>query len=91
MANNYAQGTFEPEIPFDLLTESDLNLLDAFSVSVDQGPDGLAYTHRPNEGVECQCDFNTKAQAVEFARALAGRTGIPVYGNLCNIDDGGAA
>ena len=49
------------------------------------------YTHRPNEGVECQCDFNTKAQAVEFARALAARTGIPVYGNLCNIDDGGAA
>lgn len=49
------------------------------------------YTHRPNEGVECHCDFNTKAQAVLFARALAVRTGIPVYGNLCNTDDGGAA
>ena len=44
------------------------------------------YIHRPNEGVECQCDFNNKAQAIEFARALATRTGIPVYGNLCSID-----
>ena len=43
------------------------------------------YTHRPNEGVECHCDFNTKIQAVAFARALAARTGIPVYGNLCSI------
>lgn len=48
MANNYAQGTFEPEIPFNLFTESDLNLLDALSVSVDKGPDGLAYLYNEN-------------------------------------------
>jgi|GEM_PF-2698542 len=44
-----------------------------------------AYTHKQGEGVECVCDFNTKFHALEFARALAHRTGIPVYGNLCAI------
>ncbi|MEI6208442.1 MAG: hypothetical protein WCP20_16820 [Desulfuromonadales bacterium] len=43
------------------------------------------YTHRPNEGVQCECDFNTKSQALEFARAIATRGVIPVYGNLCSI------
>lgn len=43
------------------------------------------YTHRPNEGVQCECDFNTKDQALEFARALAARTEIAVYGNLCCV------
>ena len=87
-----------------ILGEIDLDSVDAIEVAGCTDSDGIVevrdegeaeffsvYTHRPNEGVECQCDFNTKAQAVEFARALAGRTGIPVYGNLCNIDDGGAA
>jgi len=37
------------------------------------------------KGVECVCDFNTKSHAVEFARALAARTGIAVYGNLCSV------
>jgi hypothetical protein len=45
-----------------------------------------AYTHRLGEGVECICDFNTKTQAIEFAKALAGRGGIPVIGNLCVIE-----
>ena len=44
------------------------------------------YTHRQGAGVQCECDFNTKAQALEFARALAARTGIPIYGNLCSIE-----
>jgi hypothetical protein len=44
------------------------------------------YTHRQGDGVQCECDFNTKAQAVEFAKALAGRGGIPVIGNLCAIE-----
>jgi hypothetical protein len=44
------------------------------------------YTHCQGEGVECICDFNSKAQAVEFAKALAGRGGIPVIGNLCSIE-----
>lgn len=87
-----------------LLHDISLDGVDAIEVAGCTDSDGIVevrdegdaeffsgYTHRPNEGVECQCDFNTKAQAVEFARALAGRTGIPVYGNLCNIDDGGAA
>jgi len=43
------------------------------------------YTHKQGEGVECVCDFNTKNQAIEFARALAARTGISVIGNLCCI------
>ncbi|MBV5337895.1 MAG: hypothetical protein J0653_08260 [Deltaproteobacteria bacterium] len=43
------------------------------------------YTHRQGEGVECICDFNTKTQAIEFAWALAARTGISVIGNLCAI------
>lgn len=48
MANNYAQGTFEPEIPFTLFTESDLTLLDTLGVSVDKGPDGLCYLYNEN-------------------------------------------
>ncbi len=44
------------------------------------------YTHRQGEGVECICDFNSKAQAVEFAKALAIRGGISVIGNLCAIE-----
>ena len=44
------------------------------------------YTHQRGSGVQCECDFNTKAQALEFARALAARTGIPIYGNLCSIE-----
>ena len=44
------------------------------------------YTHQQGAGVQCECDFNTKAQALEFARALAARTGIPIYGNLCSIE-----
>lgn len=48
MANNYAQGTFEPEIPFSLFTESDLALLDALGVSIDKGPDGLCYLYNEN-------------------------------------------
>jgi len=43
------------------------------------------YRHIPGLGVECLCDFNTKSHALEFARALAARTGIPVYGNLCSV------
>ena len=43
------------------------------------------YTRRQGEGVQCECDFNTKAQAIEFAKALAARTGISVYGKLCLI------
>lgn len=46
------------------------------------------YTHRPNVGVECHCDFNTKDQAISFAIALAARTGIPVYGNCCTLEVG---
>jgi len=44
------------------------------------------YTHRQGDGVECICDFNSKAQAVEFAKAFAGRGGISVMGNLCSIE-----
>lgn len=44
------------------------------------------YTHRSNQGVECICDFNTKGQAVAFAKRLARLTDIPVYGNLCNLE-----
>lgn len=46
------------------------------------------YTHIPNHGVECICDFNIKEQAVTFAKALAAREGLPVYGNCCNIEGG---
>ncbi|OGT99718.1 MAG: hypothetical protein A2X80_07845 [Geobacteraceae bacterium GWB2_52_12] len=38
------------------------------------------YTHRPNEGVECQCDFNTRRQAIEFAKALAAKRNLRIYG-----------
>lgn len=84
-----------------LLYETDLDGVDAIEVAGCTDTDGIVevkdekdaeffsvYTHRPNEGVECICDFNTKAQAVEFAKALAARTGIPVYGNLCSIEEG---
>lgn len=48
MANNYAQGTFEPEIPHNLFTPSDLEIMDVLGLSVDKGPDGLAYLY--NDG-----------------------------------------
>ena len=41
------------------------------------------YTRQPGTGAQCECDFNAEAQALEFARALAARTGIPIYWNLC--------
>lgn len=56
----------------DVIVESDAEF---FSV----------YTHKQGEGVECVGDFNTKDQAIEFARALAKRGGIPIYGNLCVV------
>ena len=88
-----------------LLHEIPLDGVDAIEVAGCTDTDGIVdvvaegeevaeffsvYTHRPNEGVECQCDFNTKSQAVDFAKALAARTGIPVYGNQCRIEEGGA-
>jgi hypothetical protein len=82
-----------------LLYETSLEGIDAIEVAGCTDADGIVevkneedaeffsvYTHRPNEGVECLCDFNTKSQAIEFARALAARSGIKVYGNLCNIE-----
>lgn len=81
-----------------MLYEIDLEGVDAVEVAGCTETEGIVevkderdaeffsvYTHRPNEGVECVCDFNIKAQAIEFAKALAARTGIPVYGNMCNI------
>lgn len=81
-----------------LLHDVNLNGVDAIEVAGCTESDGIvevideadaefysAYTHKPGKGVECICDFNTKPQALEFARALAARTGIPVYGNLCSI------
>ena len=65
-------GCTEVDGIVEVIVESDAEL---FSV----------YTHRPNEGVQCECDFNTKDQALEFARALAAKAEIPVYGNLCSI------
>ena len=44
------------------------------------------YTRQSGAGAQSECDFNTKAQALEFARALAARTGIPVYGNSCDSE-----
>ncbi len=44
------------------------------------------YTHILNWGIECVCDFNTKEQAVSFAKALAARESLPVYGNCCNVE-----
>lgn len=82
-----------------LLYETSLEGIDAIEVAGCTDADGIVevkneedaeffsvYTHRPNEGVECLCDFNTKSQAIEFARDLAARSGIKVYGNLCNIE-----
>ncbi len=82
------------------LHETNLDGVDAIEIAGCTENDGIvevidekdatffsAYTHRPNEGVECTGDFNTKAQAVQFAKALAARTGIPVYGNLCSIEE----
>jgi len=48
MANNFAQGTFEPLIPADLLTDSDKNLLEALGVSVDQTKEGFLYLYNEN-------------------------------------------
>lgn len=90
-----------------LLQETDLDGVDAIEVAGCTETDGhvdvthegeeaaeffSVYTHVPNQGVECVCDFNTKGQAVTFACALAARTGIPVYGNCCSlvVEDGGA-
>ena len=82
-----------------LLNEIDLEGVDAIEVAGCTDADGIvevkneedaeffsAYTHRSDEGAQCICDFNTKSQAIEFAKALAGRTGIQVYGNLCSIE-----
>jgi hypothetical protein len=81
-----------------LLHDIDLTGVDAIEVAGCTEADGIVevksetdakffsvYTHRSSEGVQCQCDFNTKKQALEFARSLAGRTKIPVYGNMCDI------
>jgi hypothetical protein len=48
MANNYASGTFEPQISHYLFTESDLALMDALGVSVEKGSDGLANLFNEN-------------------------------------------
>jgi len=48
MSNNYAQGTFEPLIPADLLTDSDKKLLEALEVSVDQAKEGFLYLYNEN-------------------------------------------
>ena len=82
-----------------LLHNTDLENVDTVEVAGCKDADGIvgvinetdaeffsAYTHRLGEGVECICDFNTKTQAIEFAKALAGRGGIPVIGNLCVIE-----
>ena len=82
----------------DLLSSICLDGADAIEVAGCTEADGVVnvivesnanffsvYTHKSGEGVECVCDFNTKDQAVEFARALAARTGIAVYGNLCSV------
>jgi hypothetical protein len=89
-----------------LLWDTDLDGVDAIEVAgctetdghVDVTTEGdeaaeffSVYTHVPNQGVECICDFNTKEQAVTFAKALAARTGIPVYGNCCDIEEVGHA
>jgi hypothetical protein len=81
-----------------LLHSTDLTGVDAIEIAGCTEADGVVdviderdaefysvYTHTPNQGVECICDFNTKGQAVEFADALAARTSIPVYGNLCSL------
>jgi len=82
-----------------LLYNSDLENVDTIEVAGCTDADGIVdvinesdaeffsvYTHRQGEGVECICDFNSKAQAVEFAKALAVRGGISVIGNLCAIE-----
>ena len=75
-----------------LLHEIDLEGVNAIEVAGCAAPEVLneadaeffsVYTRQPGTGAQCECDFNTKAQALEFARALAARTGIPIYGNLC--------
>lgn len=86
----------------DLLHDEDLDGVDAIEVAGCTETDGhvdvvaegeeaaeffSVYTHVPNQGVECVCDFNTKEQAVSFAKALAARKSLPVYGNCCNIED----
>lgn len=85
-----------------LLLEITLDHVDAIEVAGCTEADGVVevadetdaeffsvYTHKPGEGVLCHCDFNTKQQASEFAYALAARTSIPVYGNLCHIEKKG--
>jgi len=82
-----------------LLHHTDLDNVDGLEIAGCTDADGIVdvinetdaeffsvYTHRQGDGVECICDFNSKAQAVEFAKALAGRGGIPVIGNLCAIE-----
>lgn len=82
-----------------LLHSTDLNGIDALEIAGCTESDGIVevidegdaeffsvYLHRPNEGVECICDFNTKKQALEFAESLAAKTLIPVYGNLCTLE-----
>lgn len=82
----------------ELLSGTCLDVVDAIEIAGCTEADGVVevivesdaeffsvYTHQQGEGVECVCDFNTKSQAVEFAQALALRTNIPMYGNLCSI------
>jgi hypothetical protein len=44
-------------------------------------------TPSPNERVDDICDFNTKAQAIEFADALTARFGKTFYGNMCSVEN----
>jgi len=84
----------------ELLYETDLEGVDAIEVAgcieIDRNVSVITeeraeffsvYTRVANEGVECICDFNTKGHALEFAKALAIRTGIPVHGNLCKTEE----
>lgn len=34
----------------------------------------------PDRGSEWQCDFNTRRQATEFAKALAAKQNLRIYG-----------
>lgn len=84
----------------EMLHETDLVGIDSIEIAGCTEHDGIVevitegdaeffsvYTHRQNMGVECICDFNNKAQALEFAKALAGRAGLPIYGNQCSIEE----
>jgi len=83
----------------ELLYETDLDGVDAIEVAgcieLDRNVSVIneeraeffsVYTRVTNEGVECICDFNTKGQALEFAKVLANRSKVPVCGNQCSIE-----